>query len=132
MSVRVTIVDGPIGPAEPWRVDGAGAHLCFEGTVRPSEDAAPIDGLDYEVYDPMASRMLKDLATQAIERFGVLAVEVTHSRGYVAAGRCSFRLRVASAHRREGIDALDSFIAEMKRDVPIWKTPRPADSRAPS
>jgi molybdopterin synthase catalytic subunit len=52
---------------------------------------------------------------------------VEHSRGRVAAGECSFRLRVAASHRPEALRAVEEFIDRMKRDVPIWKTPVYAD-----
>lgn len=123
MSVHVTIHDGPLPPADDWFCDGAGALIAFEGVVRPSEDEREITSLSYEAYEPMASRMLHTLAEQAIERFGVLLVIVEHSRGEVPAGACSFRLRVASRHRKEGLAAMDWFIDAMKRDVPIWKSP---------
>jgi molybdopterin synthase catalytic subunit len=109
--------------------DGAGAVLCFHGVVRKTEQNRVIDGLDYVAYQPMADRTLQEVATEAIERFGILAVHVEHSRGYVAVGACSFRLIVAAAHRREAIDAMDWFIDRLKQVVPIWKEPVFSDPR---
>lgn len=121
MSIHVAIHDGPLGAAEPWPVRGAGAVLCFEGVVRPLEDAQPIAGLTYDIYDPMAEQELSRLAGQAMEQFGLLAVHVEHSRGFVANFACSFRLRIASAHRKEALAAMDWFIDRMKQQAPIWK-----------
>lgn len=124
MNADVFIIDGSL--AEP-RVQAltaeAGAVLHFEGVVRPTEDDRVIAGLTYQTYDPMAERQLRQLAYQAIERFGLLAVAAEHSRGFVPAGGCSFRLRVAAAHRKAALAAMDWFIDQMKRDVPIWKSP---------
>ncbi len=127
MSVSVQIHDGPLLAAAPWRIDGAGAVICFEGVVRPTEADRLIAGLRYETYDPMAEQELTRLAGEAVERFGVLAVAVEHSRGFVANFACSFRLRVASAHRKEGLAAMDWYIDQMKQAVPIWKHAVPAD-----
>ncbi len=125
MSVTVKISDGPLpASAEPWSFPGAGAVLCFDGIVRPSEDGRPIVGLDYEAYEPMATRMLTQIAQELFERHALLAIRVEHSRGHVGNGEVSYRLRIASKHRKEGIAALDEFTDRLKKDVPIWKTAR--------
>lgn len=124
MSIEVHIIDGPLHLDHAARgVEGAGAMLCFEGVVRPLEDGQEIAGLHYQVYEPMASRMLRQLAEDTRQRFAVLAVHVEHSRGNVPSGQCSFRLRIASTHRAEALAAMGYFIDRLKQDVPIWKGP---------
>ena len=121
MSVEVNLTEGPLPPSEPWHVEPAGAVVCFDGVVRPLEDGQPIRGLYYQTYDPMAERQLKQLAEQTLERYGLIAVRVEHSRGFVPNHACSFRLRIAASHRKEALQATDWFIDQMKRHVPIWK-----------
>lgn len=127
MKTNVTIIDGPLGQAD--RADRrdftaeAGAVVCFEGVVRPTEDGRAIAGLTYQTYDPMAQRQLQRLADEASERFDLLGVAARHSRGFVPAGGCSFHLCVAAAHRKAALAAMDWFIDQMKRDAPIWKSP---------
>lgn len=124
MSVRVALVEGPLPDASPTARDGrSGAIVLFEGIVRGLEEGAAISGLSYEAYEPMASRMLRELAESIVAEFGVHAIEVDHSRGVVPVGAASFRLLVRAAHRREALAATDAFIERMKRDVPLWKTP---------
>jgi molybdopterin synthase catalytic subunit len=94
------------------------------------EDGCLIAGLRYEMYDPMAERVLASLAHEAIEQFGVKEIRVEHSRGFVGAGERSFRLEIASAHRREALDAMDWYIDRMKRDAPIWKSAAFSTGRA--
>ncbi|MEI8195308.1 MAG: molybdenum cofactor biosynthesis protein MoaE [Phycisphaerae bacterium] len=101
----------------------AGALISFEGVVRPLEDGRPLAALEYEAYEPMASRQLTQLAQRIQCEHGLLAIYVLHSRGRVEVGQISFRLVVAARHRREGIAALAAFIDDLKRLVPIWKTP---------
>ena len=131
MSIQVEILDGPL-PADggAWSYPGAGAVVGFDGVVRPQEGEGEIDGLRYQAYQPMAERELARLARAIVERFGVLAVRVAHSRGFVPAAGCSFRLRIAAAHRKEAIWAMDWFIDQLKRDVPIWKSAVDAVERA--
>ncbi|MBM4108745.1 MAG: molybdenum cofactor biosynthesis protein MoaE [Phycisphaerae bacterium] len=123
MRVEASIVDGPLAPAAAFHADGAGSLLVFEGVVRPREGDRDIGALDYTAYDPMALRQLERLARDVAERFGLLALRVEHSRGRVPVGACSFRLAVASPHRKESLAAIDEFIDRLKRDVPIWKSP---------
>lgn len=123
MSVEVSIIDGPLQPRQAALAAGAGALICFEGVVRPSEEGRAIRALEYEVYEPMAQRMIARLAGQAAQEFGLLAVQVEHSRGRVPVGACAFRLCMAAQHRAEGLAAMAHFIDELKRDVPIWMRP---------
>jgi molybdopterin synthase catalytic subunit len=121
--VIINVVDGPLPEASAAPpVENAGALICFEGIVRPLEDGRRISALDYEAYQPMAGAQLRRLADRVLHRHGLLGVWVEHSRGRVPAGACSFRLRIASRHRPEGLRAAEEFIDTMKRDVPIWKT----------
>jgi molybdopterin synthase catalytic subunit len=118
----VHVVDGPLAPWVPMAFAGAGAVVVFDGVVRPLEDGRTLEALDYEAYRPMADRQLERLAAAAA-RHGLIACLAWHSSGRVAVGEASFRLVVASAHRREALAAMDWFIDTMKKDVPIWKRP---------
>jgi molybdopterin synthase catalytic subunit len=122
MSIEVSITDGPLSDApQPWRLAEAGAVVSFDGVVRGTEDDRAIEALDYEVYDPMATRQLTQLARSLLGQHGLIAIRVEHSRGRVPVGRCSFRLQIASKHRKEAIRAMDAFVDRLKQDVPIWK-----------
>lgn len=121
--IETCLIWGPLLDAEPSLVPGAGAVVTFEGVVRPGEGNGVIEALEYEVYEPMTGRELERLAGEVYEAYDLLAIRVEHSMGRVAVGRVSFRLRLAAAHRREALDAMDAFITRMKRDVPIWKNP---------
>lgn len=131
-AARVELVEGPLdaqalraGPAP-----GAGGALEFLGVVRPTEQDRAIRGLRYEVYQPMALRVLQELGDQAIKRFGLIRLATAHSQGFVPAGAASFWLAVEAPHRREALEATAWFIDAMKRDAPIWKTPVFADGAA--
>lgn len=113
----------PTGAVEGGVAGAVGAVVVFEGVVRAMEGGRRIRALRYEAYEPMASRMLMELARETAARHGLLAIAVEHSVGEVAVGARSFRLVVEAAHRREALEAMEAFIVAMKRDVPIWKTP---------
>lgn len=121
MSVSVHVISGPLPPTHSTLHPGAGAVIVFDGVVRPMEGESLITALEYELYQPMAQRTLVALAHDVQQRHGVLEICVWHSSGRVNVGEVSFRLRVASSHRKEAIAAMDEFIDRLKQDVPIWK-----------
>jgi len=137
MTVRIHISDGPL-PAHPEprneSIDcgAAGALVCFEGIVRELEQGHRVVALDYEVYEPMATRELQRLAEELARSAGLLALSVEHSRGRVPVGKCAFRLRVASQHRAAALHAVAAFIDRLKQDVPIWKHPVYAEGSEPA
>jgi molybdopterin synthase catalytic subunit len=59
-----------------------------------------------------------------VDEHRLIALRAEHSHGLVPTGQCSFRLQITSAHRGEGLAAMDEFITRMKRQVPIWKIPK--------
>ena len=121
-AVVVRIHDGPLpAKAASCFQEGAGAAVAFEGLVRPIEDGRIIVALDYEVYEPMALRVLEDLARDMLQTHGLVGIAVEHSRGRVQPGECSFRLQIAARHRQEALAGMAEFIDRMKRDAPIWK-----------
>lgn len=127
-AVQVHILPGPLAEPVAWSCEaGAGAVICFEGIARPLEAGRRIVALDYEAYEPMASRMLQRLGLEMVQQHGLIGLCVEHSTGRVDVGRCSFRLRIASPHRKEALAAMDAFIDRMKQDVPLWKRPVFAD-----
>jgi molybdopterin synthase catalytic subunit len=124
MGVTVHIVQGPLSPQPaPWAPPrGYGALVTFEGVARPEENGNAIVALEYEAYEPMASKMIQRIGQELESVHGLLGMCVEHSTGRVDVGDCSFRLRIASAHRKEALAATDAFIDRLKQDVPIWKT----------
>ena len=106
------------------RRDDAGAVVLFLGSVRADPGIA---ALDYEVYMPMAKKVLADLADRAKDRFHVLGVSIVHRLGRIPVGGDSVAIACSAAHRREAFDACVWIMDEVKRTVPIWKSepPRP-------
>lgn len=108
------------------RRDDAGALVLFLGSVRADEGVA---ALDYEVYVPMAKKVLADLAERAKAKFGVLDLSIVHRLGRVPVGGDSVAIACAAAHRREAFDACSWTMDEVKRIVPIWKSEPPRKPR---
>lgn len=130
LELSVCLHLGPLAfaaPADPCP-GRTGAWVVFDGVVRRAEEGRALAALDYEAYEPMASCLLERLARGLAMRHTqgkaqILAVHVWHSVGRVPVGACSFRLAVASAHRKEALAFTDEFIDAMKQQVPLWKLP---------
>ena len=108
------------------RRDDAGAVVLFLGTVRADPEVA---ALDYEVYVPMAEKVLGELVSRAREKFGILDMSIAHRLGRVAVGGDSVAVACSAPHRREAFDACAWAMDEVKRIVPIWKSEPPRNVR---
>ena len=120
--VKVEIVNGPIyffSPDDNHRQDGA--ELVFNGRVRAMEHGENITALEYEQYEGMAEAELTQLAEEAMKEFPIHDLFCRHRIGRVDVGETSLHVSIWSKHRREGLDAMDWFISELKKCVPIWK-----------
>lgn len=103
---------------------GMGAAITFSGVVRGSEDGAPISGLDYEAFVPMAEHQFHRLFDQIAARWPTVeSVRLVHRLGPVKVNEASLWVEVVAPHRGEAFAACQWLIDEMKRVVPIWKKP---------
>jgi molybdopterin synthase catalytic subunit len=98
-----------------------GAQTVFVGRVRNENEGKPVTAITYEVYKPMAEKVLKELEEAAKEKFGIEDARIVHRIGYLPVGEVSVVIGVTSKHRKEAFEALRYLIEELKRRVPIWK-----------
>lgn len=110
------------------RHDASGAIVVFLGTVRADPGVA---ALDYEVYVPMAKKVLAELVDRARAKFGIVDMSIVHRLGRVPVGGDSVVIACAAAHRREAFAACAWVMDEVKRIVPIWKSEPPRSRRSP-
>ena len=127
--VSIELIEGPVDEQTAEPIEGAGAVLAFRGVVRPLEDGRLLSGLSYTSYDPMAEQQLRRIAEHAADTHGLLHVRIIHSRGFVPTGGASLLIKLASAHRKPALAAMDAILDNLKRDVPIWKRPVWADEQ---
>jgi molybdopterin synthase catalytic subunit len=98
-----------------------GAVVVFDGIVRNESRGRRTLHLDYEAYEEMAVRQMRDLANQALSRFDVRQVTIVHRLGRLEIGETSILIVVASAHRAAAFEACRWLIDIIKKTVPIWK-----------
>ena len=98
-----------------------GAVVVFDGIVRNHSRGRRTLHLDYEAYEEMAVRQMRELGQKARERFGVRQVTMVHRLGRLEIGETSILIVVASAHRTAAFEACRWLIDTVKTTVPIWK-----------
>ena len=98
-----------------------GAVVVFDGIVRNHTRGRRTLHLDYEAYEEMALRQMRELGLKARERFGVRQVTMLHRLGRLEIGETSVLIVVASGHRSAAFEACRWLIDRLKQTVPIWK-----------
>jgi molybdopterin synthase catalytic subunit len=121
---HVAIVHGPIdllALVVRVRDDGVGAIATFVGTVREHNDGRAVSGIDYEAYEPMATRELARVVADAQARWPSVRCAVVHRVGTLTVGEASVAIACADARRAPSMDAMRFVIESLKVRVPIWK-----------
>ena len=114
--VHVEIVNGPLvffTHDDDRNQDGA--ELVFNGRVRDTEHGSKITSLEYEQYDGMAKAELLQLAEKTVKKFPIKDLFCKHRLGKVDIGNTSLHVVIWSKHRKEGLNAMTWFIAELKK-----------------
>lgn len=142
--VRVEIVAAPIDDSllaelrqtVPTAADGAlvlfvGQTRDSPGTPAPGEEGEAarhaeerVTGLEYEAFEEMALDILRSIATEIEDRFGVRRLAIIHRTGAVSVGEPSVVMAAAAPHRAAAFDACRYAIEELKARAPIWKAER--------
>jgi MoaE-MoaD fusion protein len=104
-----------------------GAVVVFDGIVRNNTRGRRTLYLDYEAYEEMALKQMRQLGVEALERFKVRQVTMVHRLGRLEVGETSVLIVVASAHRAQAFEACRWLIDTLKQTVPIWKKETFAD-----
>lgn len=101
--------------------EGCGAVVSFVGLTREIEGEADVLRLEFDAWQDRLTPVLKGLAEQAIQNFGVMAVAMAHRTGSVGPQEPIVAIHVGSPHRKEAFQACEWLIDELKKQAPIWK-----------
>jgi len=99
-----------------FRLSNFGAIITFVGVVR---DEKGIDGLSFDIYEPILNSWFNDWQTKAKAKGAI--VLMAHSRGNVLNHKSSYISAVCSPQRRVGLELIDEFVEDFKASAPIWK-----------
>lgn len=99
----------------------AGAINVFLGVVRDNNLDRRVDHLVYDAYDAMAEKVMREIATEAKDRFGLIGCAVLHRTGRLEIGDTSLLIAISSGHRAESFEGGHWLVNEIKKRVPVWK-----------
>lgn len=114
----------PLNPerlVEAVRRDESGAVVLFYGVVRNHNDGRPVRRLEYDAYERMAEKKLREVADETKRRFAVDDIAIAHRIGPLEIGQTSLLVAVSSAHRAEAFEAAHYCVDRIKQVVPVWK-----------
>lgn len=115
----------PVNEAQAFvgKREEMGGICTFVGATRSERDPlhGRLIGLQYEAYNGMALRCMRDLVGRARRQWPIGAVALLHRAGAVGLGEPSVVIAVACPHRAEAFEACRWLIDTLKQEVPIWK-----------
>lgn len=99
----------------------AGAITMFVGTVREFTQGKRTLYLEYQAYEAMAVKKLKQIGDEIIEKWPDTVVAITHRVGKLDISEVAVVIAVSSPHRKMAYEANEYAIERIKQIVPIWK-----------
>jgi len=103
------------------QIPEAGGIDIFIGTTRNHTNAKRVISLEYEAYEPMALKMMNEIAEEARSQWDIHRIAMVHRVGSVSIGEASVAIAVSASHRKEAFEACRFAIDRLKAVVPIWK-----------
>ncbi len=102
-------------------VPEAGAVTTFIGLTRNFTGEMKVELLQYEAYHSMAIKMMERIGLEAVEKYDIRKIAITHRIGDVAVEEASVVIAVSASHRKPAFQACEYAIDTLKEIVPIWK-----------
>ena len=99
----------------------AGAYASFEGWVRNENEGFGVLRLEYEIFEPIATKEGKRIFDKAKDKYAIIDVNGIHRSGLLEIGECAVWIGVIAPHRKEAFDACRYVIDQIKTRLPIWK-----------
>lgn len=123
--MRIVVQDAPfdLGQETARFASGhsdMGAIVTFTGVVRDLVDD-PLIAMEIEHYPGMTEAALTEIATKAIERFGLGDALVIHRHGRLVPGEMIMIVATAAPHRKDAFEAAEYLMDYLKSRAPFWK-----------
>ncbi len=101
---------------EKYKTSNYGALINFIGVVREENG---IQGLSFDIYEPILNLWFKAWQEKAKKQKAI--VLMAHSLGNVPNHKSSYIAGICSPQRRVGLELIDEFVEDFKKNAPIWK-----------
>lgn len=99
----------------------AGAIATFIGTVREMTKGKKTLYLEYQAYEEMAEKKLKQIGDEIIARHPEARVAIVHRVGRLDIMDVAVAIAVSTPHRDASFEMSRYAIERIKEIVPIWK-----------
>lgn len=123
--IHVSVADKPIEMAAAYDFVADpehGAVNSFVGMVRNRNLGRDVVGVSYDVFEPLAENVLRQLCEKVRrEHGGRINIYLSHYKGRLDIGGISVAIVVSTPHRAESFSACRALIEELKHSAPIWK-----------
>ncbi|MBV1911325.1 MAG: molybdenum cofactor biosynthesis protein MoaE [Kangiellaceae bacterium] len=98
-----------------------GAAVIFTGNVRLANEQTGLVGMSLEHYPGMTETQLNQIIDNAISRWHLTKVVISHRVGYLMAGEPIVFLGTAGLHRKECFESAEFIMDYLKNDATFWK-----------
>ena len=98
-----------------------GGIVMFSGEVRNFNNGRKVDYLEYEAYEAMAEKQIREIVDYAINHWKLNNAWCTHRLGKLEISECAVLVVTASSHRPQAYEANRYIIDMVKTEVPVWK-----------
>ena len=109
------------GLRDKLNFSGCGCIVSFVGITRGEDGGEEVLQLEFDAWQDSLEKVLRGLAEDAMQRFSLIGVAMSHRIGSVAAEEPIVAIHVGAAHRAEGFTACSWLIDELKSQAPLWK-----------
>ncbi|AKP48901.1 MULTISPECIES: molybdenum cofactor biosynthesis protein MoaE [Bacillus] len=99
----------------------AGAVVTFLGTVRELTNGKKTLYLQYEAYESMAEKKLRQIGEEIEKRWPGAKTAIVHRIGRLDISDIAVAIAVSTPHRKDAYEANRYAIERIKEMVPIWK-----------
>lgn len=106
---------------------GGGGLVIFIGFVKGKVGDASVSTLEYEAYEPYASKKLEEIEEWAKRQEGVLEAKVFHRVGALRPGDTTLYVFVTALNRDIAFRVAREALERVKHEVPIFKLERRSD-----
>ncbi len=100
--------------------EGAGALVVFIGYVKGVVEGHTVNELDYQAYEPYATKKLQEIVSEEKEE-GVLSIVVYHRVGDLKPGEPTIYVFVSALDRKKAFEKARRILERVKHEVPIFK-----------
>lgn len=120
----IEVTDKAISPESviaKVKSDGNGCAVSYIGLIRNRSNGKPVLSVQYQDLQGEAEATLLEIVGEAICRWQVDNIAVSHRTGTLMVGEINLVVAVGSAHRREGFAACQYIIDQFKQRLPTTK-----------